>query len=358
MINRMLLLSEIVVALAATLSFAECVPAAEHRFTVQLSLKQRTIQGTVLASNDQQVCLLATDGELLSFHPDEASNFRRISDQFRPVERMELRRQLLQEFGPEFQVVATAHYLVVASPRKVANWSNRFEELYRGFVHYFRARGFSLTEPEFPLVAVAFPTAAEFHRYARQDGANIGSGVLGYYSPRTNRIVMYEQTSDLETIIHEATHQSAFNTGIHSRFALTPLWLVEGLGTLFESRGVWDSQKHSQFSDRLHPGRLAQFRAFVESRRQTGTLAELIASDRLFQTDPGGAYAESWAFAFYLSEAEPAKFQQLLRQLATTTTKSPGMQTERERLQAFSKIFGSDLRMLETRFLRYFAELK
>ena len=40
-----------------------------------------------------------------------------------------------------------------------------------------------------------------------------------------------------DTIIHEATHQTAYNVGVHARFADQPRWLVEGLAMMFEAEG-------------------------------------------------------------------------------------------------------------------------
>ena len=46
------------------------------------------------------------------------------------------------------------------------------------------------------------------------------------------------------TVIHEATHQIAFNCGLHTRYADNPLWLTEGMALYFEtpdlrSRSGW-----------------------------------------------------------------------------------------------------------------------
>ena len=49
-------------------------------------------------------------------------------------------------------------------------WAPRFEELYRSFVHYFSARGWRLTEPQFPLIAVVFPRQIDFARQASREG--------------------------------------------------------------------------------------------------------------------------------------------------------------------------------------------
>ena len=111
---------------------------------------------------------------------------------------------------------------------------------------YFSVRGFHLQEPEFPLVAIVWPDQQSFARACAADRGGSAMGILGYYSPVSNRIMLYDigggrgsdddwrQTS--ATIIHEATHQTAFNTGIHRRFSDSPRWLVEGLGMMFEAQ--------------------------------------------------------------------------------------------------------------------------
>ena len=40
----------------------------------------------------------------------------------------------------------------------------------------------------------------------------------------------------MPTLVHEATHQLSFNTGLLNREGDTPLCIVEGLGTYGESR--------------------------------------------------------------------------------------------------------------------------
>ena len=99
-------------------------------------------------------------------------------------------------------------------------------------------------------------------------GSPARAGVLGFYSPTSNRVTLYDQGAGASnrrawqqneaTIIHEATHQMAFNTGVHNRFAPTPRWLAEGLGTMFEAPGVWDWRNHNQLSERINRGRLGR----------------------------------------------------------------------------------------------------
>jgi len=156
----------------------------------------------------------------------------------------------------------------------------------RSFKIFFSVRGFQLHDPEFPLVAIIMRSKEEFYRYAQKEKAPLQAGILGYYSPLTNRVAMYDATdgrsnaawhANAETIIHEAAHQTAFNTGIHSRFAPPPQWVAEGLGTLFEARGVWDSRNSSSLAERVNRGRLAQFRRLL-GKHKAETLVDLVSS--------------------------------------------------------------------------------
>ena len=184
---------------------------------------------------------------------------------------------------------------------------------------------------------------------------------MGYYSRDSNRILLFDLTDEygdegasenLATIIHEATHQTAFNTGIHNRFALPPLWTVEGLATMFEAPGVYDSRRFPSLASRINRGRLNEFRRYAAPRRTAQAIADLVESDRLFQSQPEAAYAHAWALTFYLSEQQPAAYG---RYLAKTSAR-PAFTAypAGERLQDFAAHFGDDFAMLEARLLRFF----
>jgi hypothetical protein len=351
-------------ALAAVAAFscACSAPAAEP--TVQLDIDGRRVVGTPLSWSDSQVLLLARDGRLWDFAPARAKNFRKMPTAFHGHSAAELRGVLQAEFGKKYEVTGAGQYLVVHPAGQKQEWAKRFDELYRSFVHYFSVRGFTPRPPRFPLVAVVLANRDEFSRYAAREGGAVRESVLGYYSPTTNRVLMYDFTAgdepgqqvNLETIIHEATHQVAFNLGVHNRFAPTPRLAAEGLGTMFEAPGVWNARHHPKAGDRLNRYRLDAFRRYAATRRKKGALAELIASDRLFQTDPEAAYAEAWAATFFLAEVESRKYASWLKKLAAR----PDFQeySGSARLKDFTDIFGGDLGMLEARMLRYIPTLK
>ena len=129
-----------------------------------------------------------------------------------------------------------------APPGAGERFTRLFEGLYRQLVVIFTARGFHIHEPEFPLIAVVLPDQANFLRYCQKDKVPLKPGLRGYYLPSSNRVALFDATrnglgdaSDVDdTVIHEATHQVAFNLGIHSRMNADPKWVVEGLATVFE----------------------------------------------------------------------------------------------------------------------------
>lgn len=345
------------------LAFA-IAPALGGEPTIRLETEGRVLEGLLLAASEQQGWLLTRDGQLARFSPKLAHRYAALPGGFRALSQAEFRGLLLQEFGQGFEVSGVGHYLVVHPAGTRDRWAMRFEELYRAFVHYFAARGWELHQPAFPLIAVVYPRQSDFWRYAHKEGFSPMSEVLGYYSPLTNRIVMYDATSlggqdwlvNAETIIHEATHQAAFNTGIHSRFSEAPRWIVEGLGTLFEARGVWQPHRWPNQSDRIQRRRLAAWRAWSTTRRPPDALAQLISSDRWFTEDPNGAYAEAWAATFFLSETMPEKYVAYLKKTAAVPrfAEYPAPQ----RLADFVSVFGSDMKMLDARLKRFLDGLK
>jgi hypothetical protein len=330
---------------------------------IELSLSGRKVEGTPLAWTDAKVHLLARDGRLWEFQPDAAKDFRQTADQFRSYSVSELRAELLHELGNDFEVTGTGHYLV-AHPRGQRDmWADRFEDLYRSFTRYFSVRGFQLTPPPFPLVAIVCKNQHDFQRFSASQGVSAPSGVLGYYSQDTNRVTLYDRGENVKrwqdnasVIIHETTHQSAFNSGVHSRYAHPPVWVAEGLATLFEAPGVYDSGQYKAAADRLNRGRLANFRAALEKGHRPEVLEALIASDRFFEVNAAAGYAEAWAFTYFLVETEPRKYAQYL---AKTADRPPFSECDTaHRLADFTAIFGEDWRMLEAKFLRFIADAK
>lgn len=332
--------------------------------TIQLDVDGQRVVGKPLSWSAKHMFLLTRDGALLDFNPSDATNFRKLSNRFCSFSQSEMRASLHREFGKRFDVSGRGHFLVVHPAGQRDLWAQRFEDINRAFTRYFSARGLRPHKPQFPLVAVVFHKRKDFVRSAENEGVTARSGLLGYYSPATNRVLLYDAKAgsasddwhqNAETIIHEATHQMAFNTGIHSRFNTTPRWVAEGLGTMFEARGVWNPQRYTQREDRINRGRLESFRRYAAQRRPQVGLTRVLGNDDLFNSDADAAYAEAWAMTFFLAELEPHNYWRYLRK--TTSRKSFTPYSSARRQKDFTDVFGQDLQMLDTRLLRFVKSL-
>ena len=124
---------------------------------------------------------------------------------------------------------------------------------------------------------------------------------------------------------------------------------------IFEAPGVWDSLNHPNQSDRVNRDRLENFREYL-TRRPEGSVRQLLASDQQFEDAPLDAYAEAWAFSFYLSETHPRQYAEYLAKTAARPLFAK--YSKADRLADFQEVFGDDLRMFEVRYLRWIDELK
>ena len=352
-----------IVGIVIHLSLAQFCYSADG-FSLYLDLRGVRVEGKLLGREGDRVHLLGRDGRRWSFKTSEATNFGISEGRFRSMSQAEMRSQLRREFRNGYTVTGTGHFLVVHPTGTPDVWSKRFEDLYRNFVHYFSVRGMRPRPLEFPLVAVVFRSQGEFLRHAATQGVNLSDGVLGYYSPESNRIEMFVRPQQEEqaswqstatTIIHEAAHQSAFNAGIHNRFAKQPHWLVEGLGTMFEAPGVNDSRSHPRRTDRINQAQLQLFHRSLPEQSPQKMLLSLVSADQLFQTAPAHAYAYAWALCFYLAETQPQKFFAYMTKVAER--KPFSSYSAVERLTDFTDSFGSDFRMLDARMREFMEQL-
>jgi hypothetical protein len=353
----------VTLSLASIMAAPGLAVAAEFMFRARL--ESEMVEGKPLSWNSEQMLLLGRDGRLHDFNPKLAKEAVKTSPSFVPYSAAEMREMLQHEFDTRFEVSTTRHYLIVHPRGERDEWADRFENLYNSFGHYFRVRGFSLQEPQYPMVAVVFRDKAEYFRRAAASGTPMHPNTLGHYDSISNRVFLFDGTNgkskadwsqNAVTIIHEATHQTAFNVGIHRRFAAEPRWLVEGLATMFEAAGVWNSRYDQTQADRINRPRLEAFRKYVTLRRQPGSLAMLITSDDAFRSDTDGAYAEAWALSFYLCETQPKLYTAYLEKTAQRPAFSE--YSPSERVADFQGNFGSDLKMFDVKFLRYMQEVK
>lgn len=333
--------------------------------TVKVPYKSKSYIGRPLVWDGKEMMLLRRDGKISVLPVKSDQDYTKIKDRFDPYSSSSLRARLQKEFGSKYQVSMTQNFVVVHPPGSFNTWAMPFQELYSRFHAYFSTRGFSLEKPEFPLVAVVLRTRSEFDRFLKSYH-EYDRDILGYYSPTSNRIITYDQSGgrssskdwffNADTIIHEATHQTAFNTGVHSRFGPVVRWVSEGLAMMFEAPGVNNSMFYTRQNDRINRDRLISLKSYYNKDKVKGALSKLVLSNEMFRTDPHLAYAVSWGMTFYLSEKMPAAYQSYLRKDGKRTDFAN--YTSKQRAADFVSAFGRDMAGLEARMKRFYEGLK
>jgi hypothetical protein len=348
--------------------------------------RPQTVAGrVVIEAADGGMMLQSDDGALWIIDPGETQTRKRLDAPFTPITPNKMGERLLAELPAGFRVHATPHYVVCYNTsRTYAQWtSSLLERLYKAFTGYWKNQGLELREPEFPLPVLVFADRQSYEDASRTDLPGGVGNIVGFYSLRSNRVNMFD-LSGLEairtangrrgslreinqmlsqpaavplvaTIVHEATHQIAFNCGLQTRFADIPLWLCEGMAVYFEAPDL-ASTRGWRGIGRINYPRLATFQENL-GRWQAGSLTRLLADSRLFR-DPqtaADAYANAWALNYYLIKYEPEAYRSYLKLMAE---KRPLAEDDAEtRLAEFRKHFG-DMRELEQKFLKQMSRLK
>jgi len=308
--------------------------------------------------------------------------------EFEPCTRQELKKRLLAEFPKEFRVIETKRYMIVSDTTVAyATWcGNLLEQLNTTFLEHWRAKGFELSEPEFPLVAVIFADYGNFVRCTRNEVGPAVTNIRAYYNQQSNRIVFYDLTGQenhggirgsinqrireimsrpesanaVSTFVHEATHQISFNCGMFQRYAACPLWVSEGIATLYETPD-FNSVKAWSSDIKINRTRLARFYRHFNERNPQEPMKTLVSSDAtlLFNVSDSdtvlGAYATCWTMMHYFNAKHGDK---LVEYLKIISRKKPHIPYDEEaRLRDFESIFGDDWDRLHRAFFQYAGEL-
>jgi len=359
--------------------------ALEHVTFEREGREQRLAGRVLVTAADGGLLLQTADGVLWSILPEELQEHTQDDEPFVPMTGEEIGRRLLADLPDGFRIYQTPHYVICYNTSHAyAQWcGSLLERLYQAFITYWDKAGFTLHAPEFPLVACVFADRASYELQTQRELGHLSSQIIGYYSFQTNRVTMYDLTGiealrtlkgrrgsvaqinlmlsrpeaeqAVATVIHEATHQIAFNSGFQTRYADIPLWVSEGIATYFESPDL-KSQKGWRTLGRVNRMRLARFRQFA-AHRPAGSLTSLVADDRRLR-DPRqaeDAYAESWALTYYLLKHRGEDFR---RYLAMLSQKPPMVwDTPAQRLREFEEYLGATPDELEGDLLRFIGRL-
>ncbi len=307
--------------------------------------------------------LLKSSGSMIELDIANVRSHRIMEEEFVPQSLTSARSLLQAEMGNNFETATVGPYVLAAPRGNVDRWRERFRVLLAGYSRYFETRGWQLRAPDFPLCVLILPSKADFDRYCQQQLGKSMPNLMGYYFPKTNRCVLFEvgggtastDWSETErTIVHEAVHQLAYNTGIHERLADNPQWVVEGLATMFEEPAVFDSRSASRtVAGRVNHTQLGGLRrVLADTATLESQLTALVTSNDMFKRDPERAYALSWGLTFYLAERMSSQYGNYTQRMARLgKLRSYGAA---DRARDFSRAFEGDLSMIATQMQRFY----
>ena len=128
------------------------------------------------------------------------------------------------------------------------------------------------------------------------------------------------------TIVHEATHQIAFNCGLQTRLADIPLWLCEGMAVYFEAPDLTEQPRLARHRPRELPAarnvppQPAELATRLARRHCSSTTAASAT-----RSTAVAAYADAWALNYYLIKYRPHEYAAYLktaRRKATAQSKT------------------------------------
>lgn len=399
--DRRQIVRRLAAAILSILVTGEVTWAESKSRLIEVKDEFQTYAGKIIAKDSERCFLMDKFGVLTTHHISRLTSFRIVDDSFHRVSPSEFRKQLLTEFQSGYDIHLSAHYVVVGKKGRAKAYATLLEEIYRQVNSFYSIRGFKTADPEFTMVAIVFNTVDEFKEYCGRDQMLWSEDLRGYYSLKSNRVVLYDSPTKLnvgtelsmdgktsaalrsknaltadelalespttdqatlatmlnsvvgetaDTIVHETTHQVGYNIGIHSRIGETPTWVIEGLATVLEAPGI-RVRGSSDAADKINTDRLNWFNTEYESRRQPGDLARMVAGDEVFRNQALDAYSSAWAFTYFMTE-NPARARSYVRYLRVLGERDPLQHyTAEERLKDFQSAFG-DVSKIEMDFLR------
>jgi hypothetical protein len=370
---------------------SENVPSTASSPTVEIEFNspdgQTAPSGKVLGEvllryEDASMLLLTEDGQLWTLKTDDILSVTPSTRPMQPLSSDQIYERFKGQLPSGFGIYKTKNYVLIYNTSDIyVKWvAELFERLHRNFYNYWKSKGFKLSEPRFPLVAVVFSNKASYMSYAQREIGDTAEAMIGYYNMKTNRMVTYDLTgvdglvpsgtrvsSDavirhilsqpqaertVATIVHEASHQLAYNSGLQVRLADNPLWLSEGLAMFFETPDA-SSSKGWGGVGKVNTHNLRLFAQYVPNR-PADSLLTLISSDKRLReaATAGQAYPESWALTYFLLNAKSKQFIAYLKELAQQPPL--GEVTPRERIELFKRHFGEDLEVLDRELMNFY----
>ncbi|MEM9587217.1 MAG: DUF1570 domain-containing protein [Planctomycetota bacterium] len=322
----------------------------------------KTAFGELLVeAQDGGVMLQSDDGRITTIQPSQILDRATDETPLSPLDAEQMAERLMDEMPAAFQVYRTSHYLIVHNTNEayVRQVGELMERLYKNFYTYWKNQRWKLPDPRFPLVALVLSDRQAFNRFAEAQIGETAKSLIGYYHLETNWVITFRVPNlerNVATLVHEATHQLAYNCGLQTRFADNPMWVSEGLATYFEATDVTKPMQWRRIG-LPNAVNLRRWKLYLPNRPQ-GSLATLISDDLRYRSSATAqdAYAEGWALTYFLIKTRREKYVEYLRQLSEG--KPLIERTKRERIEMFESVFGEPIAKIDRQLVAYINRIR
>jgi len=283
------------------------------------------------------------------------------AEPFVPFTSAELAADLLLQAPDGFEITETEHYVICSnSAAEYVDYTAKLLELvFDQYFRFMKDQNVDVATPPVKLPIIIFASRAEFQAFAVKQHPTISfEDTPGYFSVTDNQTLLLDLTGDrsirssasirkrlaekplqVATVVHEAVHQLAFNSGLQVRMADNPLWFSEGLAMYFETTSSRSSMLWSR-PGLVNPRFQPAFVKLVQDNQISGGLNAVIESDSEFldASQMGEAYAKAWALTHFLLREEKVGMQKFLE--SVSSRKPMVGLTAAERIEEFQKAFG------------------
>ncbi len=370
------------VAAAPPVAGEDAAVAERVAVVVRADGGERALEGTVIIEAADGAMLLELDDQRLELLQGNEVHSRRTVDAPSTASTpREEGHRILAELPAGFDLLVTRHYVICFdTSRAYAQWSGAlFEKLHDAFLNYWRKAGVEVEAPRRPLVVVIFSDRERYEAHAARDLGAAADRVVGYYNLMSNRVTTFDLTGSdqlarrpatsaaragleilaspeaaglVSTLVHEASHQMAFNCQMHRRLAPVPVWISEGVATFFET-----PDPGGRGWKRIGGVNRPRLDTFLAGYR-AGVLDEIVRGDEPFRASEGAidAYARAWALTAFLAQTRKGALVEYINAIGAKPPLSPD--GPEERLRDFVAAFGVEPHQLEQPLMKFLARWK
>ncbi len=311
--------------------------------------------------------VLLPDGRLVARRSTDAPLTER---PFVEASKDDLAKQLTAKRFAGFKTKQDVRYLYVynCSDSFALATSSIMKSMYRGVELHAKAQRIDVHSPEVPMVVVMFRTEEQFQRHRRMP-----EGVVAYYDPISNHVVMYEESKlagvdmklaiqqSLSVIAHEGAHQILHNIGVQQRLSVWPMWLAEGLAEYFAPTTT-GAKLRWKGAGQVNDMRMHELEEYLKLAAGNGldgkTIESTVIAPRLTST----GYASAWSLTHYLAKNHRASFNKFVNEASKLGPlegylRSASGSGIKQNLDSFKQFFGDDLKGMEVRLVAHLKKL-